>query len=47
VAEIPVRWSHDAATKVNVLADGIRMLLELLVIRWNATRGYYPRAHKF
>jgi dolichyl-phosphate beta-glucosyltransferase len=46
VAEIPVRWSHDAATKVNVLADGIRMLLELLVIRWNATRGYYPRAHK-
>jgi glycosyltransferase involved in cell wall biosynthesis len=44
VAEIPVRWSHDAATKVNVAADGIRMFLELLVIRWNAVRGYYPRA---
>lgn len=42
VAEIPVRWSHDSATKVNVLADGVRMFLELLLIRWNAIRGFYP-----
>jgi dolichyl-phosphate beta-glucosyltransferase len=42
VAEIPVRWSHDAATKVNVIEDGIRMFLELPVIRWNSLRGYYP-----
>ena len=42
VAEIPVRWSHDAATKVNVTADGIRMFLELVLIRWNAVRGFYP-----
>jgi dolichyl-phosphate beta-glucosyltransferase len=46
VAEIPVRWSHDAATKVNVAADGMRMFLELLVIRWNAFRGRYPLASK-
>ena len=46
VAEVPVRWSHDAATKVNVATDGIRMFLELLLIRWNAIRGYYPRARK-
>lgn len=46
VAEIPVRWSHDAATKVNVATDGIRMFLELLLIRWNAMRGCYPRACK-
>ena len=44
VAEIPVRWSHDPGTKVNVLADGLRMFLELLLIRWNAVRGLYPRA---
>jgi glycosyltransferase involved in cell wall biosynthesis len=44
VAEIPVRWSHDEATKVNVLSDGIGMFLKLLVIRWNALRGLYPRA---
>jgi glycosyltransferase involved in cell wall biosynthesis len=43
VAEVPVRWSHDAATKVNVAGDGMRMFLELLLIRWNAMRGYYPR----
>ena len=46
VAEIPVRWSHDSATKVNVAADGIRMLLELLLISWNALRGCYPRARQ-
>ena len=45
VAEIPVRWSHDSATKVNVAADGIRMFLELLVIRWNSVRGRYPVKH--
>ena len=43
VAEVPVRWSHDSATKVNVVTDGIRMLLDLLVIREYALRGFYPR----
>jgi glycosyltransferase involved in cell wall biosynthesis len=42
VAEIPVRWSHDSGTKVNVIGDGIRMLLELPAIRWNSLRGRYP-----
>lgn len=46
VAEVPVRWSHDPETKVRVVADGMRMFLELLLIRWNAVRGYYPRARK-
>jgi glycosyltransferase involved in cell wall biosynthesis len=44
VAEIPVRWSHDSATKVNVAGDGIHMFLELLRIRWDAMRGRYARA---
>ena len=43
VAEVPVRWSHDAGTKVNVASDGLRMFAELLLIRWNAIRGRYPR----
>jgi dolichyl-phosphate beta-glucosyltransferase len=42
VAEIPVRWSHDSGTKVNVVEDGIRMFVELLAIRWNSLRGFYP-----
>ncbi len=43
VAEIPVRWSHDPATKVHVLSDGLGMLFDLLVIRWNGMVGRYPR----
>jgi len=46
VAEVPVRWSHDSGTKVNVAADGIRMLFELLVIRWNAFKGLYTQGDK-
>jgi glycosyltransferase involved in cell wall biosynthesis len=46
VAEIPVRWSHDSATKVNVVADGMAMFLDLLAIRWNALWGCYPRSRK-
>jgi len=46
IAEVPVRWSHDSGTKVNVLVDGIRMFFELLVIRWNAFRGFYPRGRE-
>lgn len=46
VAEVPVRWSHDAGTKVNVASDGMRMFLELLLIRWNAVAGRYPRSQK-
>ncbi|HET6143594.1 MAG TPA: dolichyl-phosphate beta-glucosyltransferase [Candidatus Acidoferrales bacterium] len=46
VAEIPVRWSHDAATKVNVAADGLLMFLELILTRWNAIRGFYPASPK-
>jgi dolichyl-phosphate beta-glucosyltransferase len=43
IAEVPVRWSHDFGTKVNVVGDGIQMFLELLRIRWDALRGRYPR----
>jgi dolichyl-phosphate beta-glucosyltransferase len=43
VVEIPVRWAHDPATRVHVFTDSIRMLHDLLAIRCNALRGYYPR----
>jgi glycosyltransferase involved in cell wall biosynthesis len=43
VAEVPVRWAHDPATKVNVVSDSIRMFFNLLEIRWNAAAGRYPR----
>jgi len=43
VAEIPVRWAHDPATKVRVFSDSIRMFLNLLEIRWNGMAGRYPK----
>lgn len=43
IAEIPVRWAHDAGSKVKFLKDGLAMVGELWTIRRNARRGYYPR----
>lgn len=41
IAEVPVRWAHNPATKVNMLGDSVRMCLDLLAIRWNAWMGRY------
>ena len=41
--EIPVRWAHSPATKVNMLRDSVRMFLDVFTIRWNATLGRYRR----
>jgi len=42
-AEVPVRWAHDEATRVHMLRDSLRMFTDLLVIRWNALAGRYPK----
>lgn len=41
--EIPVRWAHSPATKVNMLRDSIQMFLDVFIIRCNALRGRYPK----
>jgi dolichyl-phosphate beta-glucosyltransferase len=41
--EIPVRWGHSPATKVNMFRDSIHMFLDVFTIRWNAIMGRYPR----
>jgi glycosyltransferase involved in cell wall biosynthesis len=46
VAEVPVCWSHDPATKVQVYRHSIEMFLDLLRIRCNAAVGKYPRKHR-
>lgn len=43
IAEVPVRWAHNPATKVNLLRDSVRMFGDLLAIRWNARMGRYSR----
>src|SRR5271156_1531068 len=42
-SEVPVRWAHDAATKVQVLRDSTMMFGDLLLIRWNWLLGRYPK----
>lgn len=33
IAEVPIRWSHQEGSKVNMVRDGIRMLTELVKLR--------------
>lgn len=46
IAEVPVRWAHDARTKVHVVRDSLRMFVDLILIRWNAMLGRYPKHTK-
>jgi len=39
--EIPVRWAHDAGTRVRILHDSLRMFRDLLSIRYNCLAGRY------
>ncbi len=42
--EVPVRWSHSPATKVNMLRDSIQMFVDIFIIRWNSLQGRYRKA---
>jgi len=41
VREVPVTWGHDERSRMSYLRDGMRMLEEMVVIRWNALTGKY------
>lgn len=43
VAEVPVRWRHDPATKVHVFRDSLRMFGDLVAIRWRWMCGAYAK----
>jgi dolichyl-phosphate beta-glucosyltransferase len=43
ITEIPVHWSYFPGSKVSIIRDSIRMLIELMTIRRNARRGDYDR----
>jgi dolichyl-phosphate beta-glucosyltransferase len=42
IAEVPVSWAHDPATKVHVYGDSFLMFVELLRVRLNYMLGRYP-----
>ena len=39
--EVPVRWGHDNGTRINPVADGSRMVADMLRIRWYSIAGKY------
>ena len=43
IIEVPVRWAHSPATKVNMVRDSVQMFLDVFIIRWNALRGRYHK----
>jgi glycosyltransferase involved in cell wall biosynthesis len=44
IQEVPVSWAHDARTRISYLRDGLQMLKELAMVRWNALIGRYGRS---
>jgi glycosyltransferase involved in cell wall biosynthesis len=43
VKEVPVSWAHDERTRMSYLRDGLRMLQDIAIVRWNALLGRYGR----
>ena len=43
IKEVPVTWGHDERTRMSYLRDGIKMLQELVYVRWNSLIGVYKR----
>lgn len=43
VREVAVTWGHDERSRISYLKDGMQMLKELLLVRWNALIGTYAK----
>jgi glycosyltransferase involved in cell wall biosynthesis len=41
IVEVPVSWAHDERSRMSYLKDGLKMLEEIAIVRWNALRGRY------
>lgn len=44
IAEVPVTWGHDERSRMSYLKDGMKMLEEMAVIRYNSLAGRYDEA---
>lgn len=45
VAEVPINWTHQPGSRVNLVLDSMRMMRDLMVIRSHALRGHYDQPH--
>ncbi|MGB7267554.1 MAG: dolichyl-phosphate beta-glucosyltransferase [Terracidiphilus sp.] len=43
IAEVPVSWAHDERSRISYLKDGMRMLQDIAIVRWNALFGRYNK----
>jgi glycosyltransferase involved in cell wall biosynthesis len=43
IAEVPVSWAHDERSRISYLKDGLRMLQDIAIVRWNALLGRYNK----
>jgi glycosyltransferase involved in cell wall biosynthesis len=43
IKEVPVTWGHDERSRISYLRDGIKMLEELIYVRWTSLVGVYNR----
>jgi len=43
VVEVPVSWAHDERSRMSYLRDGMKMLEEIAIVRWNALLGRYGK----
>ena len=41
VQEVPVTWGHDERSRISYLKDGLKMLEDLLLVRYYALVGHY------
>lgn len=41
VKEVPVTWGHDERSRISYLKDGLKMLEELIRVRYYSLVGYY------
>jgi glycosyltransferase involved in cell wall biosynthesis len=46
IREVPVTWGHDERSRISYLRDGLKMLEEIVFIRWNALTGVYNKPVK-
>jgi dolichyl-phosphate beta-glucosyltransferase len=43
VREVSVTWGHDERSRISYLKDGLKMLEDILYVRWNAITGVYDK----
>jgi dolichyl-phosphate beta-glucosyltransferase len=44
IYEVPITWSHRESSRVDPIRDTMRMLGDIVRVRWNDLRGVYSKA---